>query len=441
MIFQKFTVGVLVRLAMVFGLLVALSIIIGDSRYLFTQLVLGVLLVGLLVEFFRYVTKTNRDLSKFISAIEHQDFSVGFRSHGLGSAFDELHESFRSMLKLYHQNHIDKEEQFRFLQLIMDRLPIGLMVITAKGEIEWMNPSAQELTQLPSIASLDRLQKLSPDLAQQLLEMPQERFVTLEWSQRGTSISASVLKLEVKGTDQRTVLLFQDLKDAIEEAEEQAWLKLIRILTHEIMNSVTSISSLSSTALEMTHKGESQDRIEPALQSIKKRSEGMLGFVADYRRLTHVPKPSKKWVSALDFARQQVQTLQAQLEEKGIQVNYEGSEQLQVLADPDQLGQVMLNLLLNAVHALSETEEPELRLSVHKEGTHTRLSVTDNGSGISPEHQKDIFIPFFSTREDGSGIGLSLCRQIMRNHGGSISMRSQPGTTTFTLEFRDEASA
>lgn len=433
MILRKFIIGVLIRFVLLFGILVALAFIVADWNYLFSQVVLLVILTLLLWEFFGYITKTNRDLSKFIYAIRHQDFSVHFSSYQLGSAFDELHDSFRELMGMYRHNKLDKEEQFQLLQGLVNKMPVGLLVCTQAGEVVLFNAYVAQLIGTSALTRLDRLERFTPGLSQKLGALPLEQPVLLKINDREFQVQRSTLG----GNESLHAWILQSTHDASDDQEMDAWLKLIRILTHEIMNSVTSVSSLSATALSMAQNEQASAGIQEALQSIHKRSQGMLSFVADYRKLTNVPAPRKTWFDLAVLVQEQLQAMTAshpEVELTGLHdLNHEN-----IHADRDQIAQVILNILLNAHHAMQDSTKQALHINLSKTGRKTVLHIADSGKGIEPEELHHVFIPFYSTREDGSGIGLSLCRQIMRNHGGSISATSKPGQgAAFSLTFLD----
>lgn len=433
---HKFVTGVVLRFALLLVLLTALAFTLGNWNFMFTQLIILAVFVLLLVEFFRYITRTNRDLARFISALRYGDFSIGFGKHGLAGGFDELHSSFREIFDQYRDNRLEKEEQFQLIQTLVDRMPVGLMACDAREEIVILNRTASELIGAQGMKNLERLERVVPGLPDKLRVLPLEVFTSMTLGQHKQH-EAVVQRSRIKGRFDLDVFVFQNLADTYDNREMDAWLKLIRILTHEIMNSVTSVSSLSSTALHLSYELPSAELTE-ALLSIHKRSTGMLGFVDDYRRLTSVPAPRKQWFSLLELAKEQTTILKAEMDKYNIIPEFRGSEKLQVNADPAQVAQVVINVLLNAFHAMEKTGTPELVITVEKTGSLTTLSIEDNGKGITPEEMNQVFIPFYSTREGGSGIGLSLCRQIMRNHGGSISLRSQAGKgSIFTLTFTE----
>jgi two-component system nitrogen regulation sensor histidine kinase NtrY len=242
----------------------------------------------------------------------------------------------------------------------------------------------------------------------------------------------------------------QNIQSELEEKEMEAWQNLIRVLTHEIMNSVTPIASLASSVNGMLLKasdrrvsedkikGQSITDIRSAVQTIQKRSQGLLHFIDSYRTLTHIPKPNFQIFSIASLFDGVEQLMKTQLQEKAVDFTTAiEPETLELTADPELIEQVLINLLLNAILAFENQPNPTIELTAcMDERGRIVISVSDNGPGILEEVQDKIFIPFFTTRKNGSGIGLSLSRQVMRMHGGIISVQSRPNEkTVFTLRF------
>jgi len=239
------------------------------------------------------------------------------------------------------------------------------------------------------------------------------------------------------------------VQEQLEEKEMEAWQNLIRVLTHEIMNSVTPIASLASTVNDLLTESPNQEKpieridteiisdVRGALQTIEKRSHGLLNFVDAYRNLTRIPRPNLQIVSLSEFFSRLKKLMHSQITEGSIdlQVHIE-PDNLQLAADPELIEQVLINLLLNAIEAVAKQPNPVIKIfaKLDDKGRIT-IQVIDNGTGISEEIAEKIFIPFFTTKKKGSGIGLSLSRQIMRMHRGSLGVLSKKGETVFTLKF------
>ena len=267
-------------------------------------------------------------------------------------------------------------------------------------------------------------------------------------------ISENLLHLVIYTTEFRlrnqtlTIASIQNIQSELEEKEMEAWQKLIRVLTHEIMNSITPISSLAKTVDEMLmNQSKNENKqiddqefidIRDAVNTIQKRSEGLIHFVEAYRKLTRIPKPDLKQIDLKDTIHQVTRLMDREFQDQNIQVHIEDSPAtLTIFADPEQIEQVLINLIKNSIDALAKKKEKRIRIkTVLDEQGRKVIEITDNGSGIAAEAREHIFVPFYTTKKTGSGIGLSLCRQIMRQHLGSISAYSEPKkNTTFKLLF------
>ena len=385
-----------------------------------------------------FVDRTNRDLARFLAAIRYADFSQTFVTGGLGSSFDELKTAFNEVLDSFRLARAEKEEQARYLQTVVQHIGVGLLVFDDGGRVSLINNAAKRLLGVPRLGDIADLDRVSPGLAAALKKLgPRGRdLVRLEEIQ--LALHASVFRTEDR---EHTLVALQDIGPDLDEKETEAWQNLIRVLTHEIMNSITPIASLAATADGMLKEGdldgETAEDIRTAVGTIQRRSEGLMQFVEAYRGLTRVPAPSFEIVPVAGVFSRVEQLLRPQFAESGIELHTEVDPPgLELTADPGQVEQVLINLLSNAREATEGGAGARVDLSAHLARGKVVVEVADNGPGIVEEALGKLFIPFFTTRQNGSGIGLSLCRQIMRLHRGSISVRSQPGVrTVFSLRF------
>ena len=253
------------------------------------------------------------------------------------------------------------------------------------------------------------------------------------------AVSATVFRLHEQ---EYTLVSLQNIHSELEEQELEAWQRLIRLLTHEIMNSITPITSLAATAdgllRQVPLSSDGLADAQEAVETIHRRSAGLLHFVEDYRQPTRLPTPHFQILSVREVGGRIEQLMRPQLAQAGIAFHLEiVPESLELTADPEQLEQVLINLLTNALQALQGQQEGRIALRARMDGRgRVVVEVADNGPGIVPEALEKIFIPFFTTKPTGSGIGLSLCQQIMRLHRGTISACSRPGEeTVFVLRF------
>jgi signal transduction histidine kinase len=378
--------------------------------------------------------------------VRFDDYSHTFRRKSPGGSFTGLHAALARVIEAFRAARADKEEQALYLQTVVQHVGIGLLVFQPDGEVELVNNAARRLLKVPVLKNLRNLEDSYPGLAGTLLGLkPGDRgLVKVEAGDEQFQLLLHAAEFKQRGRD-FTLVSVQDIRGELEEREIEAWQKLIRVLTHEIMNSMTPISSLATTVEGLIDKGfpagepESLEDIRGALRTIQRRSEGLLHFVDGYRNLARVSQPDLKFFPAADLFAQVAQLLRSRLDECGVRLKaVSNPARLEVLADPNLLEQVLINLVLNACDAVRGQTRPriELAASLDERGRPV-IQVRDNGVGIAAENLDKVFVPFFSTKEGGSGIGLSLSRQIMRLHGGSISVASKPGReTAFTLRFK-----
>lgn len=445
MVYRKFRIDVFARVAGLAVTIGAFFFTIFRARLAAAAVLLGLAGATQLWGLLRAVDRTNRDLARFFDSVRFDDYSQTFRSQRLGGSFKELHAALARVVEAFRAARADKEEQALYLQTVVQHVGIGLVVFQPDGEIELLNNAAQRLLRIPPYKNVRDLEEACPGLATTLLRLrPADReLVKVEAGDDQLQLLLHAAAFKQRGRD-LTLVTVQDIRGELEEREIEAWQKLIRVLTHEIMNSMTPISSLAGTVEGLIDKGgagdpESLADIRGALKTIQRRSEGLLHFVDGYRNLARVPKPDLKFFPASDLFAQVAQLLQPRLDECGGRLETSSNPaRLEVLADPALLEQVLINLVLNACEAVRGRDRPQIALTASlDERGRPVIQVRDNGPGIPPENLDKIFVPFFSTKEGGSGIGLSLSRQIMRLHGGSISAASKPGRETlFTLRFK-----
>ncbi len=453
MVFSRFRLNVLARVLLLSGTLFVFFYVLFQTALYATLLIVGAIGIYQIYSLLHYVEKTNRDLSRFFDAIKHSDFSQSFTGAGLGSSFDELKAAFGEVITKFQRARADKEEHFRYLQTVMQHVGIGLVSFQSNGEVELINTAARRLLRVPHLKNIHTLTSWSKALVDKLLVMKSGERALIKVEDKSELLQLAIYATEFKMREQRfTLVSLQNIQSELEEKEMEAWQNLIRVLTHEIMNSVTPIASLASTlndllVLECAENGERNvtevnaetiNDLSEALQTIQKRSEGLLHFVDAYRNLTRIPKPNFHIFPVKTLFEQVRQLMRAQVAAKAIALSVKVEpESLEITADPDLIEQVLINLLLNAIQAVEQQSTARIALRAHlDERGRVNVQVADNGPGILPEVLEKVFIPFFTTKKSGSGIGLSLSRQIMRLHRGTISAHSTPGVeTAFTLRF------
>ena len=385
-----------------------------------------------------YVERTNRDLVRFLAAVRYADFSQSFVAGGLGSSFDELKTAFNEVLDAFRQARAEKEEQARYLQTVVQHIGVGLIVFDGAGEVSLINNAAKRLLGVPRLGHIADLDRVSPILTTTLQSLGPRGRDLVRFDEIQLALHASVFRLSHR---KHTLVALHDIGPDLDEKEMEAWQNLIRVLTHEIMNSITPIASLAATADGMLKDdsldAEATEDIRVAVSTIQRRSEGLLHFVEAYRDLTRVPAPSFEIVSVADLFARVEQLMRPQFAESAVELHIQvDPPSLELTADPEQVEQILINLLSNAREATADRAGASVDLTAHLAHDKVVVEVADNGPGIVEEALGKVFIPFFTTKRDGFGIGLSLCRQIMRLHRGSISARSEPEVrTVFALRF------
>src|SRR3989339_642745 len=443
LIFKNFTFNILIRVLLFSGAIVLFIYLLMYTELYATLVVVFVFAVFIFYSLIHYVSSTNRQLSRFLLSVRHSDFSQTFVNTTVGSSFEDLNKSFNEVIQKFLSTRSEKEENYRFLQTVMQHVGVGLISFNVQGKIEFVNNAAKKLFNITHLTNISTLNNINDGLAEKFLNLGSGEKATIKIVTENDITQLIVYATEFKQRDQKyTLVSLQNIETELEEKEMEAWQRLIRVLTHEIMNSITPISSLAGTVTTILSNNNKFDEevvedIKEAISTIKKRSEGLIHFVDNYRTLTKVPKPDFKIFQVKELFRNIEKLMRQQMKEKGIKFSLRvDPETLELTADSEQIEQVIINLMVNSTFALDGKENPAISLTANlDEKGNILIKVIDNGPGIPEEAVDKIFIPFFSTKKNGSGVGLSLSRQIMRSHGGNIRVNSKPGETTFTLKF------
>jgi len=425
--------------------------VLGKNQWYVTTGVSALVLVGLLIELVKFLEKTNRDLAHFLSSLESDDPAVMPVNRPANRSFEELYEAMSRVASRMEVARTDREVQYRYLQTVINHVEIAMICFREDGRVELVNRAARNLFRLERIRRLGDIESRDPSMYRVIREIkPGKRELVRFMSHSGmTKLSVSAAAFNLQGRGYRLISL-QDIGTELEAQELESWQKLIRVLTHEIMNSVTPVSSLSNALNDMLagengdlrplnslDPGEVEDLYE-GLRAIEQRSRGLLSFVGSYKNLTRLPDPQFRDVSLNDLVAGTVHLMKPQSEKSGVCIRQKLSqEDPHVPADPDMMERVLINLLQNALDILEGQAGGEVVVStgIDREKGHW-IEVRDNGPGIPPEILDKIFIPFFTTKKQGSGIGLSLIRQIMQLHKGSVSVRSAQGEgAAFIIRF------
>ena len=450
MVFKQFRFNIILRVLLLTATCLALFITL-SSTYTFTP----ILVVGLVIyqawSMIKYVDRTNRELASFLESIRYSEFTRSFQITDSGTSFDELNKAFNDVIKDFQQVRSEREEHFQYLQSIVQNVDVSILAYQRDGTVEMINPAAKKLFQVNTLRDINKLRSLSEKLANTLLAMNpgENKLVKVQDEEDILQLAIYATEFKVK---EKVIMLttIKNIQSVLEEQETAVWQKLIRVLTHEIMNSIAPISSLSSTIENMVKpyttgeksapeiEVETLNEIKGALQTINKRSTGLMNFVETYRSLTKIPTPNFEIVAMKEVIQNVHTLMKKEVEEKNILISSTMEpDVIELHIDEKLIEQVLINLVKNSVQALDGSIEGNILIrGYYNKRGRPSIQVSDNGQGILKEVIDKIFIPFFTTKRSGSGIGLSLSRQILRLHGGSITAQSVPNKeTTFTMTF------
>src|SRR5688572_21710277 len=447
MIFKNFQFRIIIRVVLLFIMLSAASLFLVKQWWLYLAIIAPVLIYQV-VEFIRFQKKTHEELREFVEAVHYRDFSRYFDVKHAPADIQPLRQGFNEINTTFKVISKEKETQYQYLQKILELVDTGIISYEEEsGNIVWMNESLKRMMQLPYLKTIHSLSKRDETLYQQiiLLKPGDGRIATVHLETSSFKVLLSATAFQTEGKIYK-LIAFQNVNEALDETESKAWQKLLSVLTHEIMNSVAPISSLAETLKHrlqqsvavLSNESGSVDDLELGIETIKRRSEGLLKFAETYRNLNKITTLNLKRIYVRDIFENLLQLMQPTLEQKNIDIETILKDpDLSLEADTNLLEQVLINLVVNAIEAVKEKNDPRIILSAYLSTNRKPvIKVADNGSGMPAEIIEKIFIPFFSTKKSGSGIGLSLCKQIMMLHKGNIQVQSIEGEgTAFLLQF------
>jgi nitrogen fixation/metabolism regulation signal transduction histidine kinase len=439
MVFKNFRLLVIVRVVLlVLGTCVLAWCLV--HGYYLRSVYLAVTVLALTGELIFYIDRFNRDIKSFMVSLLQRDFTTHYQSTGKSKSFDELYSMLNRISDVFKALSAEKEVQFRYLEMLVQHLRVGILSIDGAGKIHLANQAVKELLHKEVLLTLKSLESFDASFVKVLREIRtgETRLVKLRVQDEllQLSIHASEFKLEDK---YYKLISMQNIRNELDAREMEAWQKLIRVLTHEIMNSVSPVISLSGTlhdlvtqsteALKVSER-DLLNTLDKGLEAIKVRSEGLYNFTQSYRKLTGIPKPNLKRVNLKDILQRVQILLDSKIKDHRILLQVH-SVDTAVVVDADLMEHVLINLLLNAIEAVPETGEGriEIRTSRSPEGG-VCIHVVDNGEGMDDATAEKIFIPFFTTRKNGSGIGLPLIKQILQLHRADIRFSTVHGKGT-----------
>lgn len=421
---------------------------LSQGSWLF-PIIFGALLLVQTVELIQFNIRTNEKLTRFFDAIQYADFSSSFTAdHKLGKSYYELNQSLNKVLGEFKKARLEKEEQMLFLQIILRHIQTGIVSYDENGKIGLINHAAKQLLRIPQLKDIGDLSKHSELLLQEVLKLKPGQGISLKID---TLIHLTIRSTEVKvGGKKWTVLSLQDIHAELKQNELEAWQNLTKVLRHEIMNSIAPIASLANslqTVLkedifeekgELRIEKEGYEDLKMGLETIESRSKGLINFVQVYREYTSIPAPVLTNFPISNLIEDVLILLREDLMHHRIEIGTDvHPADLQLSADREQIQMILINLIKNAKEALSLSSDKRISIQAGIGiDQYKYIQVTDRGPGIPASSVEDIFVPFYTTKKEGNGIGLAISRQIMNLHKGSLDVQSMPNeATAFTMKF------
>ncbi len=450
MVFRRFVVLLIVRLALV-GLAMALVIwLLLQPGYHSSTLLAGIVLALVITELWRFVSRTNREVSRFFDAVRFSDYSQRFDFENAGSGFAGLGRTFTEIISEMRQRRTGQESELRHLKALVEHIPVPLMTVHADDSITLQNNAARRLFGASHVTRINDLRQFGAGFARALDEaIPGDREL-VEFTVEGVDhhLTLAATEIIIAGDRERLISL-QDIQSEIDATQAEAWRDLVRVLTHEIMNSITPVTSLAQTASDLVDDVVRQtdedapiardlEDVQSAVKTVARRSDSLMQFIDSYRQISRLAPAEKKRVALVELFDSVTNLARAEWhDDRVVLATTVEPSGLYVYADRDLLEPMLLNLLRNAWQATQGLDRPTIDLQgrLNRRGN-TVIEIIDNGPGVPEENSRKIFVPFFTTREGGSGVGLALARQVMIAHGGYIRLsQGKSGGAVFTLTF------
>lgn len=438
---RKFKRVLLVRAIFLLFALFGTAWLVFQHQYLYSVL-LSPVVIWLSILHFRSQVRTYRELEEFAEAVKYRDFSRNFPLDYAPAEIRPLRSAFNDINAVFRKINTEREKQFQYLQKILEVVNTAILSYEEHdGRVIWINEAFRAMFNIPHLGTIDALSLRNRELKEKILSLQAGKTerASIQTSQGKLRLQLSASSFQTAEGSFR-LIAFQNINEAVDETEAKAWQKLLSVLTHEIMNSIAPISSLADTLkvrLEDLPYREDLEDIRLGTDTIKRRSEGLLKFAGTYRSLNKVSEPDISEIAASTLFENLYQLMEPSLLQKNIELDIILKDpHLKLHLDINLIEQVLINLLLNAIEAVKDVAQPLIKLSAEQRQGRVYLKVSDNGRGIPADVLENIFVPFFTTRKNGSGVGLTLSKQIMLMHKGNIQVQSIEGKgTVFTLMF------
>ena len=438
--FNRFNITVVLLCILIAIAGIALVEVWTNTNFKIAKLTVSILWIGLIIILIRYVNKTNRSLKQFLESIKYADFVNSDAEPG--KSFRDLNFSFNEIIRYVRLAELEKESTHHYLRHLLDELPTGIITYDNQDKIEIINRAGLKILEMDVLSNLTQLNNIHPDLKSEIQDLSNTKKKVIS-IQTTSGLKSILFKHKEILINQRKiqVISFENIRAELDLEEERTWQKIFRVLTHEIMNSIAPIRSLTASVLKLFidhDKTKSINQLNDediniavtGLKSIDNRNKGLSSFVVDFKKLMRIPEPQIEQIEINQFIDSIFPLLQEFCIENKIDINYNHIQKTCFfLIDKEQITQVLINLVKNAVEAIKK-EKGVIDIKAYTDSNKIKLSISDNGNGISQEVLSEIFIPFFTTKKEGSGIGLSVSRQIIRNHNGELKISSEENKGT-----------
>jgi two-component system nitrogen regulation sensor histidine kinase NtrY len=450
MSFKNYNLQVALRLTLLFLAMLALAFAIAWGAQTTLLLVLSTIILVTAVSVVRYMHKTIRDLESFLSGFRFGDFQQSYTIRHLGNSFHKLEILLKLTGEKFKAMRSKQEQQAVYFQSLVQHLPLPFLIIHNDGRVEILNMATRRTFNVAEITNTDQLAQFGASFQRDVLQIqPGESLltsITMENTEEYFILTSTAISLESR---QQKLVALQNVQGELDATELATWQNLLRVTSHEILNSLAPVTSCAQTAeslvkevletkLDDDEVRSDLEDIRDAIETMARRSEGLRRFVQSYRQLTRMPPPKLQKITVGDYFQRLELLLKDELAQKKISVHFQRKPaSLTLLADEDMLDQAMINLVRNATDAVRDQGDGKIDIRAYVDGKQrVILEVTDNGPGIEPEAAKNIFVPFFTTKKQGSGVGLTLVRYIMLTHGGSaLYSPGAEGGSVFRLIF------
>ncbi|NQV14260.1 PAS domain-containing protein [bacterium] len=431
---SRYTFFVSLRVILISITAVLFSVSLQGERLLIVQAITMLLLIVQTWLLIGYTRATAQSLNQFLLSLKHLDH-VNNPIPG-DKDFNELNLTYNQIVDVIKEAQLTTQSERRYFQSVLDHMNVGVFTLGEDDKIEFFNRSAKRLLGISSLRHLNDLRKVDPEILTKLesTRHAESYPVTIMNEETQYKLSMRTSTIRILGSKKR-IVSFQDINSEMVQSELNAWERMIRVLSHEIMNSISPIKSLSNTIKKLLTNSSlgvtptERDKAIQGLDVIHKQSSRLAEYISSHKQMLKVPKPLIKDVSINGLFKETASLLTSKLKDELIQITwYAEPQDLHLNVDPAMINQVLINLINNAADAITESSEPKIRISATENGDSVNIEVLDNWGGIDSEVLDSVFVPYFTTKPDGMGIGLSLSRQIVQLHGGTLQVRDTSKT-------------